>query len=210
MITKAAAGENHSLALTSAGHIYAWGSNSFGQLGFPTKFKQTPASSRMSPKRIDTFKGDQYVMVEIAAGSSHSASISASGHVYTWGSNKKGQLGRKVSSIQIQDTDFIRPVSGQLVFDWMKRRCVGSIGFQDGLDRVQIVSRTDDMFQITAGQSDTIEYMYCRYRYRTILYFSSELGPSLYYLIVPKYCTSSVCIDARKIWMYFVLGRIQY
>ncbi|KDO26141.1 hypothetical protein SPRG_08502 [Saprolegnia parasitica CBS 223.65] len=90
-VVKVAAGENHSLALTTGGQIFSWGSNSFGQLGFPLKL--TSASSRLSPKRIDAFKG--VVVVDIAASSVHSVALTESGHVFSWGSNKKGQLGRK-------------------------------------------------------------------------------------------------------------------
>ncbi|OQS06735.1 regulator of chromosome condensation (RCC1) [Thraustotheca clavata] len=91
VVSKVAAGENHSLALTSDGQLFSWGSNSYGQLGFP--LKQTSAASRLIPKRIDALKGMTFV--DIAASSVHSAAIATSGHVYTWGSNKKGQLGRK-------------------------------------------------------------------------------------------------------------------
>ncbi|EQC36265.1 hypothetical protein SDRG_06370 [Saprolegnia diclina VS20] len=90
-VLKVAAGENHSLALTTGGQLFSWGSNSFGQLGFPLKL--TSAASRLSPKRIDAFKG--VVVVDIAASSVHSVALTESGHVFTWGSNKKGQLGRK-------------------------------------------------------------------------------------------------------------------
>ncbi|RHY74471.1 hypothetical protein DYB30_001199 [Aphanomyces astaci] len=61
------------------------------QLGFPAK--QTCAASRLSPKRIDGLKGE--VVVDIAAASTHSGVVTSNGQVFTWGSNKKGQLGRK-------------------------------------------------------------------------------------------------------------------
>lgn len=93
-IAKVAAGENHSLALSCSGQVFSWGSNSFGQLGHNSKTLSHQA--RLTPKRIDAFKG--LAMVEIAASGCHSAAISSEadgGIVYTWGSNKKGQLGRK-------------------------------------------------------------------------------------------------------------------
>lgn len=91
-LARIAAGENHSLALSCSGQIFSWGSNSFGQLGHSVK--TTTHESRLVPKRVDAFKG--MVMLDIAASGSHSGAICLqNGFVYTWGSNKRGQLGRK-------------------------------------------------------------------------------------------------------------------
>ncbi|RLN65423.1 hypothetical protein BBJ28_00019050, partial [Nothophytophthora sp. Chile5] len=89
---KVAAGENHTLALSRTGQVFSWGSNSFGQLGHPGK--SCSSQSRLTPKRVDAFRGR--VIAEIAASGCHSAAIDADdGAVYTWGSNRRGQLGRK-------------------------------------------------------------------------------------------------------------------
>ncbi|TMW58475.1 hypothetical protein Poli38472_010034 [Pythium oligandrum] len=91
-IAKVAAGENHTLALSRSGQVFSWGSNSFGQLGH--NVKAITQESRLTPKRIDAFRG--MVMVDVAASGSHSGAICRDdGALYTWGSNKKGQLGRK-------------------------------------------------------------------------------------------------------------------
>lgn len=113
-IAKVAAGENHSLALSCSGQIFSWGSNSFGQLGHNSKTLTHQA--RLTPKRIDAFKG--LVMVEIAASGCHSAAISSDadgGVVYTWGSNKKGQLGRKEGAGTDQPYPNPRPVDALIL-----------------------------------------------------------------------------------------------
>ncbi|KAI9913206.1 hypothetical protein PsorP6_005980 [Peronosclerospora sorghi] len=92
---KVVAGENHSMALSQTGQIFSWGSNSFGQLGHSDKSRSS--HSRLTPKRIDAFRF--HVMADIAASGCHSAAIDAEvGAVYTWGSNRRGQLGRKEGS----------------------------------------------------------------------------------------------------------------
>ncbi|OQR84029.1 regulator of chromosome condensation (RCC1)-like protein, partial [Achlya hypogyna] len=70
--------------------VFAWGSNSFGQVCSSSCCSDV---GRLLPKRVDAFKG--VVVVAIAASSVHSAAITDAGHVFTWGSNKRGQLGRK-------------------------------------------------------------------------------------------------------------------
>uniref|UniRef100_M4BF19 Uncharacterized protein n=1 Tax=Hyaloperonospora arabidopsidis (strain Emoy2) TaxID=559515 RepID=M4BF19_HYAAE len=89
---KVVAGENHTMALSRTGQVYSWGSNSFGQLGHPGK--PSFLQSRLTPKRIDAFRSQ--VMADIAVSGCHSAAIgSDDGAIYSWGSNRRGQLGRK-------------------------------------------------------------------------------------------------------------------
>ncbi|KAL7994521.1 putative regulator of chromosome condensation 1/beta-lactamase-inhibitor protein II [Plasmopara halstedii] len=91
-IKKVAAGENHTMALSRTGQVFSWGSNSFGQLGYSEK--NTLIHSRLTPKRVDALR--YQVVAEIAASGCHSAAIDANdGALYTWGSNRRGQLGRK-------------------------------------------------------------------------------------------------------------------
>ncbi|CEG40159.1 Phosphatidylinositol kinase (PIK-F) [Plasmopara halstedii] len=91
-IKKVAAGENHTMALSRTGQVFSWGSNSFRQLGYSEK--NTLIHSRLTPKRVDALR--YQVVAEIAASGCHSAAIDANdGALYTWGSNRRGQLGRK-------------------------------------------------------------------------------------------------------------------
>ncbi|XP_077994838.1 secretion-regulating guanine nucleotide exchange factor-like [Glandiceps talaboti] len=83
-------GWDFTLAVTATNEVYAWGSNVYGQLGIPEIQKYTSI-----PQRIQALPDG---VVAIAAGLRHSVAISNDGKVWTWGSGKKGQLGRKDSS----------------------------------------------------------------------------------------------------------------
>lgn len=80
-----AAGGGHSLARDVAGKVWAWGSNSSGQLGF----SPITTATRFEPKEVPELVGT----VGIAAGGNHSLAFDASGVLKAWGSNSKGQLG---------------------------------------------------------------------------------------------------------------------
>jgi hypothetical protein len=73
------AGASHSLALTDGGDIYAWGANSYGQLGDNTTTQRTAAVQVSEPSAI-TF-------VAIAAGEDHSLGVASDGSIYAWGRN---------------------------------------------------------------------------------------------------------------------------
>ncbi|MBI0071407.1 InlB B-repeat-containing protein [Bifidobacterium apousia] len=82
------AGHDHTLAVGSDGHVYAWGDNSRGELGDDTTI------NRNTPVRItenDAIKGKTFVSV--SAGTTFSMALASDGTVYTWGDNSRGELG---------------------------------------------------------------------------------------------------------------------
>jgi alpha-tubulin suppressor-like RCC1 family protein len=87
-ITKIDSGSEHSLALTSAGKLYSWGSNEFGQLGDGTVIdKSTPTIVRISGLQ----SGDE--INNISAGGMHSMILTKYSRLYSWGDNNSGQIG---------------------------------------------------------------------------------------------------------------------
>ncbi|MGD9728673.1 MAG: RCC1 domain-containing protein [Gammaproteobacteria bacterium] len=77
------AGGSHSLALKSDGTVWAWATNSNGQLGDGT------TTNRNSPVQVSDLSG----VIAIAAGYSHSLALKSDGTVWAWGYNGQGQLG---------------------------------------------------------------------------------------------------------------------
>jgi alpha-tubulin suppressor-like RCC1 family protein len=90
-----AAGGFHSLALTASGLIYAFGRNTDGQLGNAAGTGSEKASA--APLAV-SLPGANAPAIGLAAGSAHSLAITASGELYSFGSNLDGQLGRAASS----------------------------------------------------------------------------------------------------------------
>lgn len=76
-------GFNHSLALRRDGTLWAWGENSFGQVGDSTNIH------RKIPKQIYGMTN----VIAISAGFTHSLALKADGTVWAWGGNIAGQLG---------------------------------------------------------------------------------------------------------------------
>jgi len=82
------AGANHSLALTGTGRVFAWGLNSYGQLGDGT------FSTRRRAVRVKNLTD----VVALAGGRQSSIAVTASGSVFTWGDDRFGQLGDGTTS----------------------------------------------------------------------------------------------------------------
>ncbi|NDG29198.1 hypothetical protein EB118_03745 [bacterium] len=97
---------NHSLAINSAGTLFAWGINSFGQLGDGTTI------SKSLPVQIGSSS-----WVAVATGSSHSLAVRSGGTLYSWGLNNNGRLGdgtsiSKSSPVQIGSSSWIAVAAG--------------------------------------------------------------------------------------------------
>ncbi len=84
-VAAVAAGEHHSLALTSAGSLLAWGSNNEGQLGNGT----TVSSGEPVPVSLPA----GIRVVAVAVGANHSVALTSTGSLLAWGANSSGQLG---------------------------------------------------------------------------------------------------------------------
>lgn len=84
-IVAIAAGGAFSLALDNQGRVWAWGANGYGQLG------NGGTVNASSPQLVTAPPGCSYIEA-IAAGEAFAVGLSG-GHVCTWGSNSRGQLG---------------------------------------------------------------------------------------------------------------------
>jgi hypothetical protein len=94
-VIQIAAGYQHSLALTASGQLYAFGSNSDGQLGIATN------SGTINPNPTPTLvslPGASGPVSEIAAGGNHSLALTSTGQLYAFGYNRYGQLGSATNS----------------------------------------------------------------------------------------------------------------
>ena len=82
--TQLSAGETHGIGLRANGTAWAWGYNSYGQLGDNTTV------SKSSPVSVI---GGFTDWVEVSAGTGHVVGLRANGTTWSWGYNDTGQLG---------------------------------------------------------------------------------------------------------------------
>ena len=84
-----------SLAVGSDGNAYAWGNNTYGQLG-----DGTTVYPRTTPVMVKKPTGtpSAFTYVQVSAGGSHSLALGSDGYAYAWGNNGVGQLGNNTTS----------------------------------------------------------------------------------------------------------------
>ncbi len=105
-----AAGYSHTLALKSDGTLWAWGDNSYGELGDGT------TTQRTIPVKI----ASTVSWAAIAAGQYFSVGLKTDGTLWAWGYNYYGQLGdgtaiSRYTPVRIgTDTDWVAVAAGQL------------------------------------------------------------------------------------------------
>ena len=83
-VATVAAGRYHTCAVTSAGALYCWGSNAYGQLGDGT------TTNRSTPVAVSGLTSG---VVAVAPGDFHTCAVTSVGAVLCWGANGFGQVG---------------------------------------------------------------------------------------------------------------------
>jgi alpha-tubulin suppressor-like RCC1 family protein len=89
-VTRAAAGYEFSLALTSSGTVLAWGINNYGMLGNGT------TTNSDVPVKVKLPKGT--AVMAVSGGCYHALALTSTGHVLAWGYNAEGQLGNATTT----------------------------------------------------------------------------------------------------------------
>ena len=85
-------GGKHCLALSSEGDVFSWGEGDDGKLGHESK------NSCDRPRVVEALRGKD--VVDISCGGAHSAAITRTGELYTWGKGRYGRLGHGDSEDQ--------------------------------------------------------------------------------------------------------------
>lgn len=109
-------GSTHSVLVTTQGKTYSWGWGDRGQLGHsgvtelprPRTIDSLFQRSGGTSSRVQRGWGANRIVTKVAAGADHTLALTASGKVYSWGANARGQLGlghsRPVATPTLVDT----------------------------------------------------------------------------------------------------------
>jgi len=97
-ITRVATNEQHSLALSSAGQAFSWGTNLHGECGHGHHDFCEVATL------IQSFHKAALQIIEVACGRWHSVAIAQDGAAYTWGRGDDGQLGLGITKRHAQSS----------------------------------------------------------------------------------------------------------
>ncbi|MBQ9985819.1 MAG: hypothetical protein IJP38_05880 [Oscillospiraceae bacterium] len=88
-VTAIAMGEKNGFAITADGAVYAWGDNTYGQLGNNSTTQSSVAVRVVGANNEGYLSG----IKSISVGNSHVLALKINGEVYGWGDNTYGQIG---------------------------------------------------------------------------------------------------------------------
>ncbi|KAL1211538.1 Ultraviolet-B receptor UVR8 [Cardamine amara subsp. amara] len=91
----------HSVAISSHGEVYTWGFGRGGRLGHPEFDIHSGQAAVITPRQVLSGLGSRRVKA-VAAAKHHTVIATEGGDVFTWGSNREGQLG--YTSVDTQAT----------------------------------------------------------------------------------------------------------
>lgn len=85
VVVQVTCGSYHTAAVTGSGDLFTWGGGMYGKLGHGNE------TGHATPKRVEALVG--LVVSQIACGSRHTAVITSTGAMYTWGDKENGVAG---------------------------------------------------------------------------------------------------------------------
>ena len=85
VLVQVTCGSYHTAAVTAQGDLYTWGGGMYGKLGHGTE------AGASTPQRVQAMVG--LPVSQIACGSRHTAVVTGTGIVYTWGDRENGVAG---------------------------------------------------------------------------------------------------------------------
>ncbi|XP_050237471.1 uncharacterized protein LOC126687119 isoform X2 [Mercurialis annua] len=97
LIKLVSAAKFHSVAISAHGEVYTWGFGRGGRLGHPDFDIHSGQAAVITPRQLTSGLGSRRVKA-IAAAKHHTVLATESGEVFTWGSNREGQLGYTVDT----------------------------------------------------------------------------------------------------------------
>ena len=92
-VKMAACGDDHTLVLTEAGRVWAYGRGQNGRLGTGDE------DDRTTPTEVAGLQG--VTITFVAAGDNHSVAVSAGGGTFNWGCGYAGKLGHGIADKQL-------------------------------------------------------------------------------------------------------------
>jgi hypothetical protein len=130
-------GKHHILALTQNGRVFAWGENSFGQLG------QNDLQNRFDPVCVDELKNQ--TVKQILALDNASYALTSSGLVYAWGENIDGSLALEHDSKKVMKPEPMLTMKDTPVKKLQIKECGGSGGSKGGKTIIAFVELADEL-----------------------------------------------------------------
>ena len=100
-IIEISCGNEHTLALSSKGEVYSWGSTSDGVLGREIPIQREKTAGIATPGIIDYFIKNNIKIRHISSGSIHNLCLDDKSNLYSFGCSKGGQLGLDENELSI-------------------------------------------------------------------------------------------------------------
>ncbi|ETV75894.1 hypothetical protein, variant 4 [Aphanomyces astaci] len=111
VVVSVACGPQHALAITHVGELYSWGSGEDGRLG------HGDVRDRPVPRKVMSLLGER--VVQGSCGGAHTAVVTASHQLFTFGRGKHGRLGLGSTALLLQTT----PTAIPSTMTWQRVCC---------------------------------------------------------------------------------------